>query len=221
MAAPALRPGLPPVPSRMRALRLDERGYPVPWFVAWIDGKPDFRVSDARRVIEAVKFRRCWLCGDGLGRHLAFVIGPMCSVNRVSSEPPSHLDCALFAVQACPFLTRPRAHRRAAGLPEDAAPGAGLGIMRNPGVALVWITRSYRPFRAPAPDGRTGWLFEVGPPDEVRWFCEGRPATRAEIEASIESGLAFLEEEARAEGPRAVQALELPVARARLLLPAA
>jgi hypothetical protein len=38
-----LRPELTELPLRMRGLPLDERGYPVPWFVAWIDGKPEFR----------------------------------------------------------------------------------------------------------------------------------------------------------------------------------
>jgi hypothetical protein len=35
---------LPPPPSRMKVLKLDERGFPVPWFVHWEDGKPDFRI---------------------------------------------------------------------------------------------------------------------------------------------------------------------------------
>jgi len=29
-----LRPNLPPLPDRMKALPIDRRGFPVPWFVA-------------------------------------------------------------------------------------------------------------------------------------------------------------------------------------------
>jgi len=36
----ALRESLPSLPLAMRGLPRDHRGYPVPWFVAWVDGKP-------------------------------------------------------------------------------------------------------------------------------------------------------------------------------------
>lgn len=94
------------LPPRIAKLPTDERGYPVPYFVEWIDGKPDFRVMSSKNLARAVKYRRCWICGEELGRFLCFTIGPMCGVNRISSEPPSHYDCARFAVSACPFLTR-------------------------------------------------------------------------------------------------------------------
>src|SRR5215467_7036859 len=99
------------MPLRFHKLPISENGFPVPKFVSFIDGKPDFRVVDGRYVLEAIKRRLCWLCGETLGRYMSFVIGPMCAVNRVSSEPPSHFECAQFAVQACPFLTQPRRPR--------------------------------------------------------------------------------------------------------------
>ena len=33
-------------------------------------------------------------------------------MNRTSAEPPSHRDCAEFAVKACPFLTQRELTRR-------------------------------------------------------------------------------------------------------------
>ena len=93
-----LRPGLPPLPRRMRTLPIDERGYPVPWFVQWFlpdgsgaapgVGKPDFRVADGYKRESAVKHRLCWLCGGKLGRQFAFVIGPMCAINFALFRPP-------------------------------------------------------------------------------------------------------------------------------------
>jgi hypothetical protein len=192
-----------PIPRRLATRPTNAAGYIVPWFVAWIDGVPDFRVIDSPKINIAVTQRRCWLCGEPLGAYLAFVIGPMCAINRVSSEPPSHRDCAEYAAQACPFLTKPHMRRREDRLPEHRE-AAGIGLKRNPGVALVWITKSYRLLHPPT----GGVLFTVGDPIETRWFAEGREATRDEVLASIDSGLPLLREPAEADGPDAVAALE-------------
>jgi hypothetical protein len=193
------------LPWRMKTLPVDARGYVVPKFVAWIDGKPDFRVSDGRHLVACVKRRVCWLCGQDLSaRRMSFVVGPMCAVNRVSSEPPSHHECAVYAAKVCPFLTRPKAKRREAGLPEDGHEPGGVMIRRNPGVALVWSTKTYRPFE----DGMGGVLFEMGPPVETQWFAEGREATRAEVLVSFECGLPELVKAAAGGGAAELAHLE-------------
>lgn len=192
-----LRPELPPLPARLARLPIDERGYPVPYFVEWIDGKPDHRVMAADKMPRALKLGLCWMCGEPLGAFKAFCIGPMCAITRSISEPPSHLECLHYAVRACPWMTRPHAKRRGAGLPEDARDGAGLPIKRNPGVVCLWVTRAFRPYRTD--QGNTGMLFELGEPVATEWWREGRPATRAEVEESVASGLPLLEELARAE----------------------
>jgi hypothetical protein len=209
-----LRTDLPPLPDRFKALPIDERGFPVPWFVDWLDGKPVFQAADPAKFRRAIRHKRCWLCGQPLGSLLAFVIGPMCGVNRVSSEPPSHRSCAEFAVNACPFLTRPMAKRNMRGMEDmPTKKPAGLMIERNPGVSLLWLTRHYSVFRAPG-----GVLIRVGDPLEIAFFREGRPATREEVEQSVESGLPLLEEPARAEGPAALKELGAQVMRFTSLL---
>ena len=45
------RSDLPPLPAELSHLPLDERGYPLPWFVATVKGRPDPRVADG--------FKRC------------------------------------------------------------------------------------------------------------------------------------------------------------------
>lgn len=212
----ALRPGLPPLPERMRSLPVDDRGYPVPWFVTWVDGKPEFRVADGRQWAHAVNFKCCWLCGQKLGAIGVFAIGPMCSINRVSSEPPSHRDCAEFAVRACPFLSRPEMRRRERGLPEDTGT-AGVMCKRNPGVTLLWATRGWRPVG----DGRGRALLVLGRPLWTTWWAEGRAATRAEVQASIDSGYPQLEELARQDGAGALRMLEARRSAAMALLPGA
>jgi hypothetical protein len=208
-----LRAGLPPLPPKMRHLPVDERLYPVPFFVAWVDGKPDHRVADARALKACVDQGRCWLCGEPLGRFKAYCIGPMCTITRTISEPPQHLECSTFAAMACPFLTRPLAKRREANLPEGVETPAGMGIRRNPGAVCVWVALGFKPFRQ-----GDGILFDIGEPTSTFWYCEGRAATRAEVDASIESGLPILDAEARAEGQQALNALAFRVAAARALL---
>ncbi len=185
------------IPDRIAQLPKDDVGRPVPFFVEYVDGKPDFRIFDPEKLGRCYREKRCWVCGDKLGVHRAFVIGPMCAVNRVSSEPPSHLDCAIFSAQACPFLSTPKMKRRERNMPACGVrdPG-GVMIRRNPGVTLVWVTRTFWLH----PDQRGGLVFLIGKPEQTLWFCEGRTATRAEILASIDSGFPALEAEALKEG---------------------
>jgi len=209
-----LRKTLPPLPPRMYALPRDHRGFPVPWFVQFMpDGKPDFRILNTQHLYRAVNEKRCWICGDYLGVHLAFVLGPMCAINQINAEPPSHLDCALFAVKACPFLIEPRMRRNTKNMPEHL-PAPGIHLDRNPGATCVWVTRSYKPFKAD-----DGILFSIGKPEQIYWFAEGRPALRCEVETSIEGGLPSLKKLAEQEGPKAMRELDERLKRLHRLLP--
>jgi len=205
-----------PMPHRIARLPRNKVGYPVPWFIAWPDGQPDFRLIRPDGIRDAVRDERCWICGQHRGANAAFVIGPMCAVNRVSAEPPSHRDCAIYAARACPFLTTPTMRRRP-DLPDGVTAPAGQFITRNPGVALVWVTRNHSPFRAA--DG-SGVLFAIGAPQETLWYAHGREATRDEVLASIDSGLPILREAAEAESPAAVEHLERCYREAQELIPA-
>lgn len=181
------------LPERMKALPVDpQRNVPIPWFVETLsDGTRDFRIMSGDHFVQAITERRCWVCGQGpLGRHLAFTVGPMCVVNRTNSEPPAHLECAQWSAKNCPFLSRPRMVRREGNLPDDVVLGEA-SLTRNPGATAVYVTGSYQSFRAPAMSA-TGWLIEMGPAERVEWYCEGRPATRDEVIAAIDSGLPAL-----------------------------
>jgi hypothetical protein len=163
------------------------------------------------------------VCGDPLGGYLTSVIGPMCALNRVISEPPSHRECATFSALSCPFLTQREAARRTSGLPEAITQAAGFGLARQPGVVCLWTARSCRPFRvsdrAVAAGAQPGVLFELGEPTDIRWYREGRPATPAEIYASVTSGLPALRDLARQEGTGAVLHLERQIDRFLALVP--
>ena len=206
-----------PLPNRMARRPVNARGFPVPWFVAKINGEWDFRVIAPGAVVGRYLPRSgaCWLCGEPLGRYLAFVIGPMCAINRISSEPPSHRECAVYAVKACPFLSKPNMRRNEKEVPAGQNP-AGIHLDHNPGVSLIWICRSYHPMKIVG-----GTLFEIGPPSETHFYREGRPAKRAEILDAIDKGLPYLREVASIRELARNRTNDQHIERAMKLLPAA
>lgn len=204
-----------PLPPRLGRRPTNERGFPVPWFVSWINGKWDFVNLDPRKIGEAYNRKICFLCGEPLGQYKSFVIGPMCSINRVSSEPPHHAECSEYAVKVCPFLARPNAKRNEAAQIGKFSTGGDFSIEHNPEANLIWITKTFKPMRA-----NDGVLFSLGEPTSVSWWKEGRKATRAEIDASIAKGLPYLRKAAEDEGGDAPEALDQYIKRAEKLLPA-
>ena len=59
-----------------------------------------------------------------------------------------------------------------------------------------------------------------GEPKRAHWYARGREATRAEVMASIDSGLPILRDMAESEGPAAVAELERMHQQALACIPA-
>ncbi len=191
------------MPPRVAALPRNAAGYPIPYFAATIKGKREFRLGARHAYIMCTIHRRCWVCGERrVPGQDAFVIGPMCVINRTTQDPPSHIECAEYSVQVCPFLITPGMVRRDRGLPDDIT-HAGIPIMRNPGVSLIWLTAQWSSYEPPIGQGR---LFELGEPMSTSWWKQGREATRAEVLESIASGLPLLQE--MCEGEKDLQDLQ-------------
>jgi hypothetical protein len=179
------------VPHHMRGLPRDVHGRPIPWF-AWVDddGRALVTVLDQQKWGKAVRNGRCWICGGPLGVRKTFVCGPINTITRTVAEPPSHLSCAEYAIRGCPFLSDPARGRRQ--IPEryiepDPVIGhAGKRPAPNPGIFVLWTTRSYE----------LGWLrnrlaISIGDPVSMTWWSRGRPATDAEIQTARAAALAF------------------------------
>jgi hypothetical protein len=199
-----------PIPQRMRKLPIDERGFPIPRFVPYVNGKPEFRGMSGEHLHACVRKKICWLCGEPLAANrMTFVIGPMCAINRNTAEPPCHRSCAQYAAQACPFLSQPKMRRNEKDTPWEPGepPGAGIGLKRNPGVTLLWSTRSYKT----VPDGQ-GILFRIGDAIHIDVYAEGRKALADELAHSISTGLPALFEMAEEDGPEALRELRAMVA---------
>lgn len=214
-----VRREFPDLPRRTQSLPRSKLGFPIPYFAEEVNGERDFRVVSPHKMAHAVRNNICWVCGERMGKFKAFVIGPMCGINRTISDPPSHRECAIFSATNCPFLSRPLAKRRIDGLPDDRNEAAGFGLKRNPGAVGVWITTSFRPFRPHA--GNSGILFRLGDPVDVLWFASGREATRAEVQHSVDTGLASLRELAEMDGEEGIYELKRSIERFQRFLPVA
>lgn len=203
------------IPERMIHRPVSKQGYPVPYFVAKNkEGEWDFRVIYPETAIHCMRRNACWMCGKPLGTHKVFVAGPMCVATRTSAEPPCHLECARYAAVACPFLSQPRMRRNELDLPEGHQAPAGHAIMRNPGVAACYITRTWKPFR----DGKGGILIRMGNPERVEWYAQRRAATRDEVTESVASGAVLLVKESP---PEEYDDIMAAIAKMQPLLPPA
>lgn len=181
-----------PMPPTIGRLPRNPQGYPIPWFAAQLpDGTHDLRTADAHKLYMAARFGNCWICGRRTGIYKAFPIGPMCMVNRITAEPPSHRECAIYAAKVCPFLAVPQARRRDHDYPDGYQPAAGLPITTNPGVTVVWITKTFTTFRPP--HGNDGLLFELGDPTETLFYRRGITADPVDVMAAMWAGRPALE----------------------------
>jgi hypothetical protein len=178
-----LRPTLPPLPPDMRQLPIDQRGFPVPYFVKWVNGVPDFRILDMEKIHQSTVEGRCQICGKKLGRSGIFAVGPISAITLVDDEPPMHQLCAEFAAQACPWMMRPGMKRGQAVKPDGTLTPAE--ILNTPGTvysgapkvwALIEVQSYYADRQA---DGTI--LYHMGQPVEMSWWAEGRRATREQV----------------------------------------
>lgn len=137
------------IPRRLRA-RPKWRGFPVPYLVLFIDGTPDFRITDDKKWDNVVNFRLCQLCGEKLGVHIFFIGGPKTHESRLFYDPPMHKDCAEYAVKVCPFLARTEWEYSTRPLPEggyrvetvnecDRVRPEKMGLFRTDGYKVVQV----------------------------------------------------------------------------------
>ncbi|GGF36784.1 hypothetical protein GCM10011519_07930 [Marmoricola endophyticus] len=70
-----------------------ENGAPVPFVCEYDDGRASVRLLNKKRVTQCALSRICGVCGDSLGRPVAFV-GPLAEANREAFHfPPVHVEC--------------------------------------------------------------------------------------------------------------------------------
>ncbi len=101
------------IPERMKHLPIDERGYPIPYFVPYVNGKPEFRYQDFRKREICIQYKKCAICGGRLlDKQFWFISGTQGKNNRISSDYAMHEECARFSISVCPHLILKKAQRR-------------------------------------------------------------------------------------------------------------
>lgn len=161
-----------PIPARLARRPRDRRGYPIPASVLVdADGVPDFRVTDHEKWFQLVRLKCCALCGEQLGRHLAFIGGPLSHQNRLFTDLPMHKECASYAVQVCPYIAAPN-FRYAETLTEKEgliqAVSAAVHTDR-PERFFLGTTKACRP--AQLPDGTL--VVQASPWESTEWWVHG------------------------------------------------
>jgi hypothetical protein len=106
------------IPERMRHLPLDDRGYPIPYFVPIVNGVPDFRFQDIKKKEACRKYMKCSVCGGRLlTKSFWFIQGPLGLQNSIGSDEAMHEECARFSIQNCPHLLYQKSERRSSEVP--------------------------------------------------------------------------------------------------------
>lgn len=121
------------IPPELSHLELDERGYPIPYFVGKINGKFNFKYQDRKKRDSCIQFRWCPICAKRLDKEFSYVItGPRGLKNKVVSDAPMHLLCAEFTLKTCPHIHFEKAERK-------EEPVAGSYILRDKPSSLYLI----------------------------------------------------------------------------------
>lgn len=135
-----------PMPPAVAALPRDERGYPIPFFTAYVAGRPDLRVSDPHKATRCDQHNLCWVCGTTLGLEVAFIGGPLSMQNRQWADGPMHEACARYSAAVCPFLNGTQKRRNDANMPKTIAP-EGFVMEKPPAFAIVFARKWSRDAR--------------------------------------------------------------------------
>lgn len=95
----------PPIPASL-ARRPERGGLALPWVNAELaDGGVDFRSPHTARYEQAWNGCLCQSCGNPTGPRAVLVCGPRQVLTLRFDEPPVCPPCAVYASQACPFVS--------------------------------------------------------------------------------------------------------------------
>lgn len=166
-------------PKFIKRLPRDPRGFPVPFFVRQVPGEaPDLRIADTSKKLDCIRYRRCWICGKPLKKMLALVGGPCSFATESYGDPPSHPNCAEFAMKYCPFLNQTTVKYRMGDEPEGTIAPEGM-TLHQPNISGLIYFRTPETFRH-------GDDLLTAPRDvsSVHWYHRGEeiePAKAAEL----------------------------------------
>jgi hypothetical protein len=165
---------LPPMNRRLATRPIDpKRRLPIPYAqLVNPDGTANFAAIDGPKALRGAANRDCGLCGQRMGRWVAFLGGPRNVEHGGYLDPPMHVSCAEDATRLCPHLARQRVPRRPDSGDPDIITPPGF-VEDKPDRWAMWITDRYT-WRI-NPDTGT-YRFLPGPARQIRWwhYLDGR-----------------------------------------------
>lgn len=139
---------LPEIPKSLSHLKIDKRGYPIPYFVGYINGEPEFRLTDARKQHKCIEKKLCGICGKKITSGVyVFISGILGYTNRISSDPAMHESCARFSLEICPHLHFEKTDRRENGIEHIKQDVAGM-VLTKPKILMLARADKYKDFKA-------------------------------------------------------------------------
>jgi hypothetical protein len=127
------------------------RKLPVPFSAEREEtGRAIFTALDPVRKDQIIRYRLCGVCGSPLGYWFVFLGDEVSAVpGGIYVDPPMHEECALAAIEVCPYIQHERVPRRPV-TPDDVmiAPPGSFDGPKRPWVMAV--TRDFKmvPHRA-------------------------------------------------------------------------
>jgi hypothetical protein len=181
-----------PMPPAIAALPRDERGYPIPAFVATLaDGTRDLRVASGAYKVRVAREKICWICARPLTPRVAFITGPLGMQNRHAGDGPMHVTCAKYAIQVCPHLNSEHSQIREANRPPGERTGVNAIDDKPPVIGMAvttkWGSEIYR--------AKGDIVFNWRSP-KVYWFHNGREISPRARLSLIEPYIKRLKEKA-------------------------
>ena len=184
------------VPRYMRG-RPIWNGFYVPYFVTWfkdrrqvhesvVGAEPHFPTIDKTREALCRRRRYCWICGRQMGTFMCFVMGPLSALQRISTEPPSHRECAVYAVQVCPFMVG------GYDMPENPATNEGQQVIeqmsiKNEQLNVIWVCHGYT--LRPVDPSRGLFVYQMDHATDILLYHRGKPATLAQAMERINAAV--------------------------------
>jgi hypothetical protein len=150
-----------PIPERLQKRPLFQ-GMVIPFTtLVHEDGTPDFRVTDETAWNTCLLMDRCAMCGDKNGKTKMkwFIGGPLCIQNCLFFDLAMHAECAIYAIQVCPYIATARGHRQDLTKLKDKLGDQGVIVVDKaassdkPTDLFIMGTYVWRPVRVTQPEG--------------------------------------------------------------------
>lgn len=170
-------------PPNIAALPRNEKGIPIPYFAAKIDGKRDLRFSDPKKQEACANKKVCWVCGKPLDFFAYFVGGEKSAASLFFSDGPMHKECAEFSLTYCPFLATPQLGYSGRNVPANVAHPTHAVTERSPRQSLTCARR----WKAMRMKNRQGEIyFKVTELETQQFWKNGMPEYRPLFQAPEE-----------------------------------